>query len=52
MRGHEEATIDLMREEARLRVALMAIRDMPMSEQDDMLSANMRKIAADALAAD
>lgn len=32
--------------------ALLAIRDMPIPEQDNMLSANMRKIAADALAAD
>lgn len=31
--------------------ALLAIRDMPIPEQDNMLSANMRKIAADALAA-
>lgn len=32
--------------------ALLAIRDMPLPEQDNMISANMRKIAADALAAD
>jgi hypothetical protein len=32
--------------------ALLAIRDMPIPEQDNMLSANMRKIAADALKAD
>lgn len=32
--------------------ALLAIRDMPIPTQDNMLSASMRKIAADALAAD
>jgi hypothetical protein len=32
--------------------ALLAIRDMPISQQDNPLSASMRKIAADALAAD
>lgn len=37
--------------ESRLRLALYLIRDFPIQEQDNMLAANMRKIAADALAA-
>lgn len=32
--------------------ALLAIHDMPLPEQDNMISANMRKIAAAAIAAD
>lgn len=50
MRADQEATIDLMRENARLCQALRAIAEMPIPEQDNMLAANMRKIALDALA--
>jgi len=34
----------------RLHVALRLIADMPMPEQDNMLSGNMRKVAVDVLA--
>lgn len=37
--------------EAGLMMALTAIRDLPLPEQDNMVSANMRRIAAEALAA-
>jgi hypothetical protein len=38
-----------MTDTGKLLVALITIRDMPMPEQDDMLSANMRQIAKEAL---
>lgn len=36
-------------ENRRIKSALRTIADMPMPEQDNMLSANMRKVASEAL---
>lgn len=44
-----ELVAALNRDGVRWRTALLAIRDMPIPEQDNMLSANMRKIAVEAL---
>ena len=41
--------INRMNEITVLREALIVIRDMPIPEQDNMLSASMRKVAAEAL---
>ena len=44
------ASISALRDEnEKLRIALEAIRDMPIKEQDNMLSANMRLVAERAL---
>jgi hypothetical protein len=42
-------TGDWESEAIRLRQALVCIRDLPIPEQDNMLSANMRAIAAEAV---
>jgi hypothetical protein len=42
-------TGDWKSEAIRLRQALVCIRDLPIPEQDNMLSANMRAIAAEAV---
>ncbi len=48
--GVRETMVGPLAEEMiRLRDALRMIANLPMPEQDDMLSANMRKIASEAL---
>ena len=50
--GNDDFATDVMlllKERNNLRIALRTIAEMPINEQDDMLSANMRKIASGAL---
>lgn len=48
----DQSVLDIMKALSQYEMALRAIRDMPLPEQDNMISANMRAVAKMALEGD